>query len=305
LHHYTTVTAKTLSAEASNANIYSSFLVNIAFDYPFLLLALFALAALHLSRLQPERKAELLLEAEQNHGHALARFRAEICAITEENYKAVFFFSSILFPYSCAMPVDAGLDTEHTFESILSNILLTRRVGPMVREFYEAMANSELRRLRPQDTLVDWDTVEPPATNELVSLRTFIEVTHPLYPTDIAEAYTQAIRTLETVFDAAGQSPDPPSDALLKLWIHFVTPRYVELLSEKQPAALIILAHYAVLLGRGSHYWFLEGVGSQVIDVVEALVPAEWSPWLDWPKAQVGNTMRISADARRVCAPST
>ena len=293
------VTAKTLPADASNAYIYSSFIVDVAFDYPFLLLALFALAALHLSRLQPKRKDEFLLEAERYHGQALARFRAEIYEVTETNYKAVFSFSTVLFPYSCAMPVDTSVDVEHAFDSILSNVLLTRRVGPLVRDFYQAMADSELGRLRPRDTDIKWCSVEPPLTTELVSLRAFVEATRRLYPEDIAEAYSQAITTLEIIFDKAAQSPDPPSDALLKLWIHFVTPQYVELLSEKQPAALIILAHYAVLLGRTPQYWFLEGVASQILDVANALVPAEWSAWLDWPKSQVvPRTPMLCHDAR-------
>ncbi|KNG48781.1 hypothetical protein DDE82_005104 [Stemphylium lycopersici] len=281
------VTAKTLPADTSNAYIYSSFIVDQAFDYPFLLLALFAIAALHLSRLQPERRTEFLLEAERYHGQALARFRAEIYEVTEANYKAVFSFSTVLFPYSCAMPVDASLNIEHAFDSILSNVLLTRRVGPLVRDFYQAMADSELGRLRPRDIDIKWCNVEPPLTTELVSLRAFVEVIRRLYPEDIAEAYSQAITTLEIIFDKAAQSPDPPSDALIKLWIHFVTPQYVELLAQKQPAALIIIAHYAVLLSRAPQYWFLEGVASQILDVANALVPATWSAWLDWPKTKI------------------
>jgi hypothetical protein len=123
--------------------------------------------------------------------------------------------------------------------------------------------------------------------NRLVQLRKFSEVVHHLYPPDIVDAYGYAIHILELTFAVAAGSPKAPSDALLKIWIHFVSDRYIELLSERQPGSLIILAHYAVLLHRSSRYWYLEGVAEQLLSIANAFVPAEWRSWLDWPTAQI------------------
>ena len=121
-----------------------------------------------------------------------------------------------------------------------------------------------------------------------MQLRKFSEVVHHLYPPDIVDAYGYAIHVLELVFGVAAASPNPPSDALLKIWIHFVSERYVELLSEKQPGSLIILAHYAVLLRRSrEQYWYLEGVAEQILNIANAFVPTEWRSWLEWPKLQI------------------
>jgi hypothetical protein len=122
----------------------------------------------------------------------------------------------------------------------------------------------------------------------LVQLRKFSEVVHHLYPPDIVDAYGYAIHILELMFAVAAASPKQPSDALLKIWIHFVSDRYVELLSERQPGSLIILAHYAVLLHRSNQYWYLEGVAEQLLNIANTFVPTEWKSWLEWPKAQIG-----------------
>ncbi|KAF2678332.1 hypothetical protein K458DRAFT_436002 [Lentithecium fluviatile CBS 122367] len=263
LHQFSTVTAKTLSAESRNEDVYSSYLVKVAFDYPFLLHGVLALAALHLSLLEPGRRPEYLLQAERHHRISLNRFRVEISTVDEFNYEAVFFFNP-----------------EHAFDSVLSNLILTQRVRPLVGEFYARLTQSELGRLRPEDTRgIDWDTAEPPVSTELVRLRQFADVAQKLYTEEITEAYTDAIRILLVVFHVAGQSLVPPSDALLKLWIHFVSPRFMELLSERQPGALFIFAHYAVLLKRASHYWFLGGVAEQILTIAEALLPTEWGAW--------------------------
>lgn len=121
----------------------------------------------------------------------------------------------------------------------------------------------------------------------LVQLRKFSQVVHQLYPPDIVDAYGYAIHILELMFVRASESTQPPSDALLKIWIHFVSDRYVELLSERQPGSLIILAHYAVILRRSEQYWYLEGVAEQLLSIANAFVPSEWKSWLEWPKLQI------------------
>ena len=299
LHHYITVTAHTLAADPGAHGVYATVVPQTAFEYPFLLHVILALAALHLSRLQDSGSdaVEYALIGGRYHDAALANFQATIRDIDESNFKAVLMFAGVLFPYSCASSVNSSHDVDHTFDSLLSNFSLTRRVRPMVTSFYNAMKASILEKLIPNDIRdIDWLTQEPPVKTELVQLRKFAEVVHHLYPPDIVDAYGHAIHILVLTFEAAEKSYEPPSDALLKIWIHFVSDRYVELLSERQPGSLIIYAHYAVLLRKSSvRYWYLAGVAEQILQVAEALVPSEWSSWLDWPKEQFRGRQNILA----------
>jgi hypothetical protein len=158
----------------------------------------------------------------------------------------------------------------------------------MVSRFYVEMKNSELNRIIPEDVIdIDWTTQEQPPDTELVQLRKFAEVVHHVYPPDIVDAYVHAIRLLEVVFMVAEKSPNPPSDALLKIFQHLVSDRYVELLSERQPGSLIIFAHYAVIMHRAEHYWFLEGVAEQILRIADLTLPGEWKSWLNWPKQKI------------------
>ena len=291
LHHYTTVTAQTLGADAEAHKVYTTIVPQTAFEYPFLLHVILALAALHLSRLSgsgPEA-IEYALVGGRHHDAALANFQATVRDIDESNFKAVLMFAGALFPYSCASSIDPTHDVDHAFDSLLSNFTLTRRVRPMVSSFYTTMKASILQKLIPEDVKgTNWLTQEPPVETPLVQLRKFAEAVHHLYPPDIVDAYGYAIHILILTFAATEKSNEPPSDALLKIWIHFVTDRYVELLSERQPGSLIIYAHYAVLLQKSSsRYWYFAGVPEQILRVAEALVPSEWSGWLDWPKEQL------------------
>jgi hypothetical protein len=262
-----------------------------AFDNTYLLHAILALAALHMTRLEdpslPSR-VEYLLLADLHHNAALSNFRATVGDIDHSNFIPVLMFAGVLFPYSCTASISASNDLDQAFENFLSNLALTRRVKPMVTRFYQEIKSSELGVLIPADVQgIDWAGIEAPLETELIQLRKFAQVVHQIYPPDIVDAYGYAIHILELTFEVATKSSTPPSDALLRIWIHLVSERFVELLSERQPGSLIILAHYAVIIRRSEHYWYLEGVAEQILDVANAFVPSEWRSWLEWPKAQI------------------
>ena len=164
--------------------------------------------------------------------------------IDPSNFKAVLLFAGTLFPHACVASLAIHNDLDHVFDSVLSNLVLTRRIRPMVTGVYEQMKESELGRVIPDDVKnINWQTEEQPPNTELVQLRKFSEVVHHVYPPDIVDAYGYACHILELVFQVAEKSTKPPSDALLKIWIHLVSDRYIELLSERQPGSLIIFAH--------------------------------------------------------------
>lgn len=297
--HYTTRTAKTLAFNTDAEDIFTNDLVTAAFDYPYLLYMVLALAAVHIDYLEGHARNGNMayrIQAEQYHDAAITNFRETVRDIDATNFQPILMFAGILFPHLCAASISAQTDMGQNFESILSNLILTRRVRPMVGRFYKEMKASNLGRLIPDDVQgIDFNGKEPPAETELVQLRKFSEVVHHVYPPDIVDAYAQAIHLLEVVFDRAAESPDPPSDALLKIWMHLVTDRYIELLSERQPGSLIIFAHFAVLIRRSVRYWYFEGFAEQVLATVDTLVPTEWKAWLDWPKEQIWGRNSVPA----------
>jgi hypothetical protein len=295
LHHFTTVTAKTLVAEPGAEDVFHTYAIKIAFDFPFLLQGVLAIAALHLSRTETSLREDYLNQAKRHHAAALSQFRNDITSIDASNFEAVLCFVGMLDAYSVAQPVDTQDSPGHVLDVILHNFALTRRVRPLVSQFYPLVLGSTLGRIVPKDTQgIDMDVT--PSETELSKLRRFSEVTQPIYPADINEAYGRAIQVLEVIFDVARRSPKPPSDSLLKLWIHFVTPRFLELLRERQPGALIIFAHYAVLFKRSQQYWFFEGVAEQILRIATTFVPTEWRSWLDWPKEQITPEYNLQED---------
>jgi hypothetical protein len=62
-----------------------------------------------------------------------------------------------------------------------------------------------------------------------------------------------------------------------------VPPEYVDVLRERCPEALVILAFYAVLLHRTKRYWICGGNGAFMITAIARHLGLQWADAMRWP----------------------
>lgn len=70
-------------------------------------------------------------------------------------------------------------------------------------------------------------------------------------------------------------------------WLWILEDDFIGQIKESKPAALILLAHFAVLLKTLECYWFMRGWASHVITGIEERLDLVYSPWASWPKQQI------------------
>jgi len=71
---------------------------------------------------------------------------------------------------------------------------------------------------------------------------------------------------------------------IILLWMYDLSEEFISLLSSSNAMGLTILAHYATLLYRQNHVWWIEGLGSTLIGAISAILGEEWADILAWPK---------------------
>lgn len=71
-------------------------------------------------------------------------------------------------------------------------------------------------------------------------------------------------------------------------WPARVPHRYVEMLGERSPVALVILGHYCVMLKGLQNFWFMKTAASRVLQQVRNQLDEEWMPYIEWPLGVVG-----------------
>jgi hypothetical protein len=70
--------------------------------------------------------------------------------------------------------------------------------------------------------------------------------------------------------------------AAVYVWPGSVSAEFVQLISERRPEALVIMAYYCVLLKKANSCWYLKGVGSSMMSAIKQELGDEWKLWISW-----------------------
>ncbi|KAJ1323442.1 transcriptional activator protein UGA3 [Microdochium nivale] len=107
--------------------------------------------------------------------------------------------------------------------------------------------------------------------------------------------YHETIQVLLKEFRSAvafDSSSRPKAQRYLSATQHFLVRSpagFRELLAQRRPEALVIFAHYAVLVHRAGEYWGVgRTAGKVLVDGIVGILGGFWRRWLEWPVEQVG-----------------
>jgi hypothetical protein len=67
------------------------------------------------------------------------------------------------------------------------------------------------------------------------------------------------------------------------IFIHFAPEAYFTMLHQRQPPALVLFAFFGALMHGLSVYWCMDGLGREIVEVVDDLLGSYWRPWISWP----------------------
>ncbi len=113
-----------------------------------------------------------------------------------------------------------------------------------------------------------WEPVDPkdlslsPDDPELVALQERIEALEAsnLEQNEEKDAYLDALALLRKAFAIPHQRENALGDKFaMFLWVEGVSQKYIQLMSELRPLALVILAYMCVMLKDCDHYWYITG----------------------------------------------
>lgn len=74
---------------------------------------------------------------------------------------------------------------------------------------------------------------------------------------------------------------------MVYMWAYPLTKRYHDDLKSYQPVALVLLAHYCVLLKLIDKFWYVNDMGRQLLGDIEKNMHPGFREWLVWPRRWV------------------
>jgi hypothetical protein len=144
LHHWTVKTSYFHSSSIGyNSSIWSVDIVEVAFEYPFLLHGLLAIAAMHKSVEAPQYgRATLLAQADAHMSECLGPYKINLEQPTLDTSLPMFLLSTILVTYNLASAqVEEPESPVHT---LLHCFRLLRGVTIVIGPFWEELTNSPI-----------------------------------------------------------------------------------------------------------------------------------------------------------------
>ncbi|KAI1940738.1 hypothetical protein LOZ57_005881 [Ophidiomyces ophidiicola] len=286
LHHYTAHTYRTLSYNNEHKAIWKHYIPREALSHPFLMHGLLALAALHLAAAAPPAASARYTERATRHqDRALAAFRPQLAAITPANCHAVFAFSSLTaalafaFARSARHHRPASAPAEPVTQ-VLHDFFLFRGVERVLTTFWDLIRQGCLGPLvhRPADP-----ARLRPLPADVAAALDYLHACNAAAAAAESAAYDHALRELRVSFERA-----PTSWESVFRWPVVVPDAYLAHLKARRPMALVILAHYCVILRRLDACWWSQGWSGQLLEAIFRSLDVAWRPLLQWPVHTIG-----------------
>ncbi|KAM6507180.1 hypothetical protein FALCPG4_018562 [Fusarium falciforme] len=301
LHHWTVSTSIDLCRCSELRHMWQTILPQIGFKHSFVLHALLGLAALHIAHQEPSERKIMWVDAVHHHSKALDGFQKAIHCINEENSEALFTWSicNVLYVFAMSNPLQNTPDpvSRPTAFSRNDKILGAEWI-PMIRGMEAVLqpTHNYLRfgRMRIIMSLGNWDELDPNQDSSGPEDGYFCGSRQTWKDANCPEIYERVLQTLRKcrLYSQQFRSMDPKvidqwgwnrSWSGPLIFIHFAPESYFSLLQQRQPPALVLFAFFGALLHELNDYWFLEGWGKSIVEVVEDILGSYWKPWISWP----------------------
>lgn len=286
IHHYAVSTCFSISDLPSSIPTWRDTVPSLAFEHGFLLSGLLAVTSLHLALVNPSTCHTNA--AIRHYSQALALIQPHLSDITPDNVFPLFSCSCLIALYSFGIYCTSQENLDPLAE-IFELFTLIRGIAVIVKNGLQWLQHGPFAAaMLPQPANHSTSLeLEIEAALTTLSRHNLERITDP----EAQGAYTTAIGMLRHTLLLAADIPDTKTTALVfPIMITIMGhPLFVEKLRDREPMALVILAHYGVLLYWLRNHIWLQGWGSQIIHAVKEAVELEWRGCLEWPLKVVGD----------------
>ncbi|KAH7139873.1 hypothetical protein B0J13DRAFT_68422 [Dactylonectria estremocensis] len=261
-----------------------SIYINHAVTTPYLMHQILAVSALHLCTKAVEPRAFYREYATGLQNRALSLFNESnpVLEVTPANCVPMFLFSTLVSGQLL-------FDTLHFERNGLENFIdrfthclsVCRGVLAVIDECKHLLQDTELGPLLDAQSIMQPMKTSGSECDGLLDLIQTADVSGSTRKT-----YRDQVLYLQRAFNAQGEA----SGRKVRLpaifaWVILVTPDYIQLLRQRQPISLVILAHYAVLLHRGRGLWAFGDGGAFLIESIRDNLGPSWHEALNFPTA--------------------
>ncbi|KAL3460956.1 hypothetical protein BJX64DRAFT_174537, partial [Aspergillus heterothallicus] len=320
-HHFTTTTCTTLAdpSSPSTRHLWQSVIPSWGITFPSILHLILTLSALHLASLHPSAPTKYTAQADQHFTFGVRSVTAVLALDTLDSANCQLIYISavlICFAYFARGPrageflvFSAAGKSEWLVLLHGVRTILEQKQAEIFTGALEPDTSKEPKRHTQQpgpdhdddddddddDEEEEWvrrlDDELARHLDHLHSIRTLI--TSQIATPD-RDNYLETLDVLGTCFRdayAIRKAGDFEIDLMPYVmgWTFRLPAVIIERLEAHEPVALVILAHWAILLTYMRGVWFMRGWDAHIVSGVRGCLAEGFEPWVEWPKGVVSS----------------
>ncbi|PYH49917.1 uncharacterized protein BP01DRAFT_370534 [Aspergillus saccharolyticus JOP 1030-1] len=284
-----TTTYLSVSRNSTVEGIWQGVVPREAMRHPFLMHGILALSALHLASSPSSTttnsgttKEDYMRTAKSHQQQAVAGLAKVAEHLDRSNCNAAFALSSIMVVFAFAFQGNPSSTTttrqSNALDALMDIFQFTRGSIDVQGDIINWVADGEF------SPLLDYDNSQPkmPDTSRLAIMslsRRNMDLANkdPKHEKDV---YDATIQQLGFSLDKLARGGETMIIAFQ--WMFRIPPRYVELVRERQPFALAILAHYAVIIHSLRAHWWIGEWGTRLIRDIGLHLDTSWRESISW-----------------------
>ncbi|KAI0814144.1 hypothetical protein GGR55DRAFT_497565 [Xylaria sp. FL0064] len=285
--------------QLSGAEGYMAMTVREAAQAPYLMDQVLAVSAANMSVKRPHERRFYQEEAIRLQTRGLALFNACRALEVTEHTLARFIFSTLL---SYQALFDA-FSVRSSFPMLLDRLVAAFRICNGVRamcgEFWPTIITLYEQNvgINLPGEFVPSCGPESRLTRELARLETLLANAN-LSPSTL-DPCNEALNYLRNL----SYAEDRPRflkylTSRLIQWPVVVPTEFINLVEERRPEALIVIAYYAVLMHDIKGYWISGDAGAFIIRSITHFLGNHWAEWLRWPNEILNSNTEVSSLSR-------
>jgi hypothetical protein len=247
------------------------------------------LSALHLALTKSSKFAEQHRAFIMNGcSDTMAAFQLETTNITEDNCEEIQAFHTLVAIYALALAQFGRSDKSDSEETLVDEfvqIIILMKSNRAIKDTAHPIVQAKQtnRWLVEEDLFIDADGY--PGDDELINAVVALQPWINMADDD------EVVRGMNT--RAAAMVSESISYRLRRnfrpfVWPNFVDDEFLGLLTARNPMALVIFAHYAVILDQSKSLWWCANWGVRIISAVASCLPDKFMPAIAFPLRSVG-----------------
>ncbi|KAJ5757113.1 uncharacterized protein N7511_007295 [Penicillium nucicola] len=278
-------TYHTLSRNERTDPVWRTNVPEEALSHPFLMHGVLAVSALHLARTGPDpsNRASYLNRAVAHQNQALALFRELLGDVNENNAKAMFAFAGIVVIYTFGFPhTPDAQDAWACVDDLYQVLVLTRGVQQVI---YAPRNYRDFLRESNFGPILQVDEVRGVIPDEAKTALQRLYDANEAYASADRQVYRLTIENLEEMLSWVYGGMR--ASTIAGRWAIRLPGRFMECLRERDPLALVMLAHYGVLLTFLEHRWCFDEWCVRIARAVWAILDPQWRPLVLWAMKEI------------------